>query len=112
MATKVEDIFVLSVEEPGDYVFEPSGVVVLYSNKKFQLYSTSANHNRFRAALNRFSWTELTKGVVWKDAEYRITPVEDSVKQTDWEDPQQVPAVLQRLYNMNPKYLFFLERHL
>jgi hypothetical protein len=111
MATKIVDFFLLEVEESGDYVFEASGVVFFYSNRKFQVFANSAKHNRFRAVMNRFALTDLQKGLRWKDTEYRLTPL-DSVKQQGWENPEGVPALLKRIYETNPRQLFFLKKHL
>lgn len=113
MAAKVVDVFVLEVEEVGDYVFEIAGIVFLYSNQKFQLISASgANHNRFRAAINRFTFEQLQEGVTWKNAEFRLKPFEEDVKQEGWENPDGVPVLLQRMYNQNPRQLFFLKKHI
>ncbi|MCL6518118.1 MAG: hypothetical protein K6T67_14345 [Alicyclobacillus sp.] len=103
-------VYLLSVEEPGDYVFTPEGVVVLLENGHFQLYCPSASHNRFRAALNRFSWDELENGVVYRDASMRLTDITADMALCGWTDPSSVPAMLRHLYRQNPKHLHFLRR--
>jgi len=112
MPTKLTNLFFLEVEEPGDYLFQLSGIVVFYSNNKFEVYSNSVNHNRFRAAIQKFSLLELEKGVVWRGAEYRLTGVDEKIKQTGWENPKDVPTLLRRAYTQNPRHLFFLKKYL
>jgi hypothetical protein len=101
---------VLSVEEPGDYLFEPAGVVILLHNRHYQVYCTSANHNRFKAALNRFAWGDLENGVVYRETSYRLTDVTQEMARRGWLEADNTPDILRHLYEENPRHLFFLAK--
>jgi len=112
MAAKVQRIFLLEVQEPGDYLLQVSGVVVLYSNQRFDVYSSSANHNRFRAAVHKFPFSELAQGVLWKGAEYRLTETDVQTDLEGTDNAGTVSTLLGQLYAENPRQLFFLKKYL
>ncbi|WP_026961965.1 hypothetical protein [Alicyclobacillus herbarius] len=110
METRIDKIYILSVEEPGDFVFSPAGVVILLENKHFKVYSSSSEHNRYRATLQRYSWKELEDGIHHRGADYRLEDVTADMARHGWVDASSTPDILHCLYETNPRQMFFLKR--
>jgi hypothetical protein len=108
---KIHKVYLFSVEEETDYIFTPSGIVLVLNNNNFKLYSTSSHHNRFRSVLNKFSWSELEHGVSFRNAEYRIDDVTDEFENQGWTSVDSIPDILRHLYTANRLQLFFLQRY-
>lgn len=110
MEIHLKRVYLLSVEEAGDYIFTPDGVVVLLENGHFRLYCPNSSHNRYRAALNKFPWEELERGVVFRETGIRLADITSDIQRRGWTDTSSIPALLAHLYEENPKHLHFLRR--
>ncbi len=110
METRIDKVYVLSIEEPGDFVFQPAGVVIVFENRHFQVYSTSADHNRLRATLHRYAWGDLELGVSHQGTDYRLEDVTEDTARHGWVHAGSTPQILRWLYENNPRQLFFLAR--
>lgn len=114
MEPRVDEVYVLEVQEPGDYLLQVSAIVIFYNTKRFEVYSDSANHNRFRSVIQKFSLEELMRGMHWKEAEYRLTVADFGAAGSLADDGvfPAVPTILQSLYRRNPRQLYFLRKYL
>lgn len=110
--SEIAKVYEISVEPSGDYIFTASGVVVLYQNGRFRVYSESAKHNFLRRAISRHAWAELLETVVEQDTSVRLRDVTDDVQNKYGPSAISTEAVLSICYKSNPKQLFFLERYL
>lgn len=110
---EIVQILELSVEEAGDYIFSPAGIVMVFKNKRFQLFSESARHNFLRRILTRHSWEQLLETVNDGDggASARLRDITEEVMQKSGPDELSIEAVLQICYDTNPRQLFFLQRY-
>lgn len=109
---QIESVFEVSIEEAGDYIFSPVGIVILFRNKQFTVYSESARHNFIRRVVSRYPWPELLKTVTHQDANMRLRELTAELQQKTGLDELSTEAVLQTCYDMNPRQLFFLRRYL
>jgi hypothetical protein len=112
LEVQLQSVYMLSVEPPGDYIFTPSGVVIVMNNQSFKVYCISSSHNLFRAALYRHSWDELEHGVVFKETSFRLANITEDMKKQGWTHADSIPAILDYLYTQNSKQLFFLQRYI
>lgn len=110
MDLEITRVYILSVEEPGDFIFTPGGAIVLFANGQFKVFCVPSSHNLFRAALNRHSWEQLEKGIEYKGAEFRVDDVTTDMTNKGWTHASSIPLILRNLYESNPRHLFFLER--
>lgn len=108
---KLDRVFILEVEEAGDFIFVPSGVVFVTERHRIQLYCASSNHNRYRAALVRHQWEELENGVRFRDTEYRLNDITQEMTDMGWRYVSASNLILRHLYVTNQRNLFFLERY-
>lgn len=108
---KIAQVFEASIEEQGDYIFTPSGLVILLQNGNFHIYSESARHNFLRRACMRHSWEDLREGVKEQDLYVRIRDVTEELSRKIDPDDWTVEAVLETCYSQNPRQLFFLRRY-
>jgi hypothetical protein len=104
-------VYLLATEEPGDYVYTLSGVVTVWNNTEFQVYALPSNHNRFRNALLRNTWTDLENGIVFRDVHFRLTDITDEMFHYGWTKVSAIPQILKHLYENNRRHLFFLKRY-
>ncbi|MCL6442819.1 MAG: hypothetical protein K6T83_05065 [Alicyclobacillus sp.] len=112
MDLKLKHCFLLSMEEPGDYIYSLAGVVVVFQNQKYSLYCASSQYNRIRAALNRVTWEDLMQGIVFRETGYRTEDITAEMASNGWNTSSSIPAILAHLWKSNPRHLFFLERYL
>ncbi len=112
MSTIVRAVYILSVEEVNDFVFTPSAVVIVPTEGRFQLFCTGANHNRFFSALMKLNWSDLEEGASFKNVTYRFRNAQELLPNHYLASPVSVTDILQRLYEINPRHLFFLSRYL
>lgn len=112
MEVRLKEVYILSVEPPGDYIFTPAGVVIVLQNDTFKVYCVSSSHNLYRAALHKHSWEQLEHGVLFRESEFRLTSITDEMKERGWTHGDSIPAILSYLHACNPMHLFFLQRHL
>lgn len=110
MELRLKHIFLLSVEEPNDYIFTPAGVVIVSENYKFTIFCQSSNHNLYRAAINKHTWEEFSKGVVFRGHEFRMTDLSEEMARKGWTTTGSVDAILRYIYTLNKRHLFFLEK--
>lgn len=109
METRLHGVYLLSVEEPGDYIFIPSGVVILMERQQFQVYCAKSSHNLYRQAIHKYAMDELLKGVQYRDHGFRLEEVEAPMGRNAWVDTSNIPEILHFLYQQNPRHLFFLK---
>lgn len=112
MELKLDHVFELSTEAEGDYIFTPSGIVIVLENTRFQVFCQSSNHNLFRAALQRNSWEDLGKGVLYRGITFRVSEITEKMAQRGWTDTGSIPFILHHCFEMNRRHLFFLQRYL
>lgn len=111
MEVRLKEVYILSVEPPGDYIFTPSGVVFLMENDMFKIYCVSSSHNLYRGALHKHPWNELEQGVVFRDSAFRLENLTQEMNERGWTHAESIPAILEYLYTTNRKQLFFLAKH-
>lgn len=112
MELQIKHVYELSIEDEGDYIFTPSGIVTIYENLRFTVYCQNAKHNVIRAALNRFSWTDLERGQTYRGATFRLREITNEMAQHGWVDTSAIPQILRHCYELNQRHLYFLERYL
>lgn len=113
MEPDLRRVYLLSTEESGDYIFSLSGVVVVMEHQhQFHVYCPSAQHNLYRAALQRHQWEDLVHGVRFRGVEFRLEDLTREMAQHGWTQSSAIPRILRHLYESNQRQLFFLERHL
>lgn len=110
MELRLRGVYVLSVEEPGDYLFVPAGVVILMERERFIVHCIKSSHNLYRQAIHKFSVDELLRGVDYRDHGFRLEDVTAPMAERGWVDSASIPDILRRLYEQNQRHMFFLER--
>jgi hypothetical protein len=108
----IQKVYILNVEEAGDILSTPAGVVILLDNGSFTVYSPKSSHNRHRAAVSRHSWESLESGVEFKGEYIRLEDVSALLKQRGWTTAASIPDILRFLLDTRRKYLFFLSAYL
>lgn len=109
---ELKRVYLLSTEEPGDYIFTLSGVVLQYTNAQFTVYCMSSNHNLYRQALHRLDWATLIAGEAsYRGIEFRLNDVTDDMNRLGLSKLDDIPKILTHLYTTNRRHLFFLEKH-
>ncbi|EJY56425.1 hypothetical protein URH17368_0950 [Alicyclobacillus hesperidum URH17-3-68] len=109
---KIRRIFEASIEEAGDYIFTPSGVIILMESGDFQIYSESARHNLLRRTCMRYAWDQLVDGVKVDELNIRIRDITaDLRRRLDSENEWTTDEILKTWYEQNPRQLFFLRRY-
>lgn len=112
MKDGIRDVYLLFGEEQTDFTMEPKGIVIVMSNGQFKVFSIQADHNRFRALLHRFTWTELEEGVDFRNGEYRLERKTAEIVEQGWTRAGSIPEILQFLQRQNYRQLFFLEKQI
>lgn len=109
---KIRNVYEISVEESGDYIFTPTGVVIVLENGQFSVYSESARHNFLRRALMRYPWDQmLYESAEEQDISVRLRDMTEEIAKKIGTGPWGTDAILQTCYDMNPRQLFFLQRY-
>jgi hypothetical protein len=108
----IRKVYILNVEETGDIVFTPAGIVILLENGSFTVYCPKSSHNRYRAAVSRHSWESLESGVEFKGAHFRLEDVSSVLQDRGWTHASSIPDILHFLFETKRKYLFFLSAYL
>ncbi|WAH34994.1 hypothetical protein [Alicyclobacillus dauci] len=108
---EIAKVFEVSVEEAGDYIFSPAGVVIVFRNQQFQVFTESARHNFLRRVLTRHPWDKLLTAVTEHGVSVRLRDVTEDVSNKIGLDAMSTEAVLEACYESNPLQLFFLRRH-
>jgi hypothetical protein len=108
---EITRVFEISVEAPGDYIFTPVGIVMIFRNQQFQVYSESAQHNFLRRVLHRHPWDQLLTGVKERGSNVRLRDLTEEIENKIGLDTDSTEAVLELCYRMNPRQLFFLQRY-
>jgi hypothetical protein len=111
LEVKIRRVFQLDVEEEGDFIFAPAGIVILFDNNRFTVYCESSRHNKLRAALHRIPWNEFANGVKFKNMELRLQDLTNEMAQNGWTTASSVPHILRHALSINPRYLYFLKRY-
>lgn len=108
----IREVYVLLGEEPGDFTMEPKAIVIVMANAQFKVFSVQAEHNRFRAFLNRFAWSELENGVCFRNGEFRLERKTEEMMQRGWAHAASIPAILGLLRHQYYSQLFFLDKQI
>lgn len=109
MELKLRGVYVLSVEEPSDYLFVPAGVVVVMEREQFVVHCAKSSHNLFRQAVYKFPIQDLLTGVRYRDYGFRLEDVTADMTKQGWTESSSIPNILRALYDQNPRHLFFLK---
>lgn len=107
---RLRGVYLLSVEEPRDYLFIPAGVVIFMEREQFVVHCVKSSHNLFRQAIYKFSRDELLRGVHYRDHGFRFEDLTETMAAHGWVDSASIPDVLRSLYEQNQRHLFFLKR--
>lgn len=105
-------VYELSTEDEGDYIFTPSGIVIVFENNRFTIYCQGARHNLLRAAISRLPWRELEEGTSFRGIGLRLNDITSEMAQQGWTNAASIPSILRHCYELNRRHLFFLERYL
>ena len=111
MEIRIRHVFQLDVEDEGDFIFVPAGMVIVFENNRFTLYCQNARHNKLRSALTRIPWADFGNGVKFKDMELRLQDLTQEMAQNGWTNATSVPHILRHALETNPRYLYFLSRY-
>jgi hypothetical protein len=111
LEVRIRHVYQLDVEDEGDFIFTPAGIVILYENNRFTIYCESPRHNKLRQALHRIPWNEFETGVKFRDMELRLRDLTDQMAQNGWTNADFVPHILRHTYSSNPRYFYFLKRY-
>ncbi|OFW74874.1 MAG: hypothetical protein A2201_04795 [Alicyclobacillus sp. RIFOXYA1_FULL_53_8] len=111
MEPMIHKVYVLAVEEPGDDILTPQGIVIVMFNLRFTVYSTGANHNLFRSVVHKYPWDQLEQGVYFRNQGFRATDVTDVVDQLGLKKASDSSAILRHLYESNQRQFYFLQRY-
>lgn len=110
MESVIDRVYVLEVEEPGDTILSPQGIVIVLQNQRFTVYSTGANHNLFRTVLHRTPWPLLEQGIRFKNYMFRATDITASILEQGLQKASDSLAILSHLYTSNQRHYYFLKR--
>lgn len=109
---KLANVYVVNVEEPGDYYYRPEGVLFVDEKDNHTLYALDSRHNFLKAVVQKFPWEELIESVHFRDHHVRLIDMTSQMDEQFLLLVDEIPAMLQRLYNGSPRQYFFLEKHL
>lgn len=108
----IDKVFILEVEEPGDHILSPQGVVIVLSNQRFTVYSTGANHNLFRTVLQRTPWPILEQGTRYQNYSFRATDITHTIHERGLKKASDSQSILYNLYEGNQRQFYFLKRYM
>lgn len=109
---KLAKVYVVNVEDPGDYYFRPEGVLFVDEKGNHTLYAHDSRHNFLKAAVQKFPWEELTEGVSFREHTVRLIDLTSQMDDLFFLLVDEMPDMLQRLYDGSPRQYFFLEKYL
>lgn len=109
---KLAKVYVVNVEDPGDYYFRPEGVLFVDEKGNHTLYAHDSRHNFLKAAVQKFPWEELTEGVSFREHTVRLIDLTSQMDEHFFLLVDEMPDMLQRLYDGSPRQYFFLEKYL
>ncbi|WP_054969415.1 hypothetical protein [Alicyclobacillus ferrooxydans] len=112
MKNRVQSVYVLLVEEPGDFTMEPRAVVIVLGNSQFRVYSVRAEHNRLRSVMNRHNWADLEAGIQAAGTHYRLQARTSDIIEKGWTSLEAIPEILSWLRELYPRHLFFLDQQI
>ncbi|MFB5191226.1 hypothetical protein [Alicyclobacillus fastidiosus] len=108
---EIKRIMEISVEEAGDYIFTPAGVLITYRTDQFRVFAESARHNFLRRVVSKYPWENLLDVVVEQGTSVRLRDVTEELNTKIGSDEMSTEAVLEFCYRSNPRQLFFLRRY-
>lgn len=109
---EITHIFDIGVEFAGDYIFTPAGILIVYQQGRFKIFSESAQHNFLRRTISRHPWTALLDTVVERGTSVRLRDITDEIEDKNGFSELNTETVLEMCYEANPRQLFFLRRYL
>lgn len=109
--SEIKHIFEIHVEAAGDYIFSQAGIIIVFQNQQFRVFSESAQHNFLRRVVSRHPWNKLFETVTEQGTSIRLRDVTDDVTNKIGFDEMTTEAVLKTCYRTNPRQLFFLRRY-
>lgn len=109
---EITQVFEISVEHAGDYIFIPAGILIIYQQGRFKVFSESAQHNFLRRTISRYPWPSLLNTVVENGTSVRLKDILDEIEHKNGFSALSTETVLEICYEANPRQLFFLQRYL
>ncbi|TCP59455.1 hypothetical protein EV586_101674 [Tumebacillus sp. BK434] len=108
--TRITKIYILNVEDPGDYYFKPEGVVFLDDLGNYTLFAADSRHNFLRTAVHKFPYQDLEEGVEHRDHHLQLNDV--TLQHASRFDlvVDEMLDILHAIFNGSPRQFFFLER--
>jgi hypothetical protein len=108
--TRLTKVYILSVEEPGDYYFKPEGVLFIDEQGHYTLYAADSRHNFLRAAVHKFSYKEMEAGVTFRDHHVQVNDVTLQYEDRFEMVVDDMLPILHAVFNSSPRQFFFLEK--
>jgi hypothetical protein len=108
---KLERIYIMNIEDPGDYYFKPEGVLFIDDKGNHTLYSHDSRHNFLRSVVTKFPYAELEAGVTFREHSAHLVNVIDQYRDRFDLVIEEIHDILRLIYEANPRQYFFLDKH-
>lgn len=110
--THITKVYLVSVEEPGDYYHNPEGVLFIDNLGNHSLYSADSRYNFLRNAVYKFPYADLEVGVDFREHNVRIQDITEQFRDRFNLVIEEMLDILRTIYEGSPRQFFFLEKHL
>jgi cystathionine beta-lyase family protein involved in aluminum resistance len=108
---KIIKIYIMNIEEPGDYYFKPEGVLFIDEKGNHTLYSGDSRHNFLRSLVQKFHYAELEEGVTFREHSAHLVNVTDQYAERFDLRIEEIHDILRQISETNPRQYFFLDKH-
>ncbi len=109
-STRIDKVYLATIEEPDDYYHRPEGVVFIDNQAYFTLYTTDSRHNFLRAAIQKFPYAELEAEVKFQNHAVRLVDVTSQYEPDFDMSIDDMLDILKKIYDTSPRQYFFLEK--
>jgi len=108
--THIKHIYMIHVEDPGDYYLKPEGVLFVDNQGYHTLFSADSRFNFLRSTVQKFPFAELVNGVTFREHNVRLDDVTASFADRFDLLVDEMLEILRTIYDSNPRQHFYLEK--
>jgi hypothetical protein len=109
--THIDRVYLLVVEDPGDYYLKPEGVLFIDNLGNHTLYSADSRFNFLKSAVHKFPYQELEVGVTFREHQIRLDDVTENYEDEYDMIVDNIMPILHAIFKGSPRQYFFLEKH-
>jgi hypothetical protein len=109
--THIAKIYMMNVEEEGDYYRKPEGVLFVDNQGEPTLFSNDSRYNFLRSAVQKFSYEDLESGVTFRDQNIQLVDVTAVYADRFALLLDDIPAIIRHIHESSPRQHFFLEKY-